>query len=69
MNIEYVLLTADDILLLCTSTEQVRRCIQIVKNWSRGNGMELNKNKPVIVVFANRKAHDLIYTALLIGFE
>ena len=47
---------ADDILILCESQNQIRKCIHIIEEWSKQNGMELNKNKSGIVVFANRRA-------------
>lgn len=56
LNIEDLLFYADDVLILCTSTYQVEKCIQILEDWSLKNGMKLNKNKSGIVVFANRKA-------------
>jgi urease gamma subunit len=56
MSIEDILLYADDILILCQTQEQITKCIQIVEKWSHLNGMELNKNKSGIVVFAPRRA-------------
>ena len=41
MHIEDMLLYADDILLLFDSQEQVRKCIQIVEEWSRRKNQEL----------------------------
>ena len=61
MSIEDILLYADDILLLCDSTERVRRCIEIVEQWSKDNGMQLNKKKSGIVVFAPRSAKNIPY--------
>ena len=47
---------ADDILILCETQSQIRKCVQIIEEWSQQNGMELNKNKSGIVVFAPRRA-------------
>ena len=43
MSIDDTLLYADDILLLCQTHGQIERCIQIIEDWSKENGMELNK--------------------------
>ena len=59
MSIQDILLYADDILLLCKTIPQVKRCIQIIENWSSRNGMKLNKKKSGIVVFAPRQAKDI----------
>jgi hypothetical protein len=64
LHVEDILLYADDILLLCDSPEQVRKCIQIVERWSKENGMELNKKKSGIVVFAPRLAKKIPYMKL-----
>ena len=59
MNIEDLLYYADDILMICTSMEQVRECIQTVEKWSEQNGMLLNKKKSGIVVFGNRRCRNI----------
>ena len=65
MYIEDMLLYADDILLLCDSQEKVRKCTQIVKEWSKENGMELNKKKSrIVVVFAPRSAKKIPFMKL-----
>jgi len=56
VSIEDILLYADDLLVLCKSQDQVRNCIKIIEEWSTENGMELNKGKSGIVVFAPRRA-------------
>jgi hypothetical protein len=56
ISTEDILLYADDILILCQSQEQVAKCVQIIENWSYLNGMELNKNKSGILVFAPRRS-------------
>ena len=61
LNIEDILLYADDILVLCTSIEQLRQCIKIIEHWSESNGMKLNKKKSGIVPFVNRRAHDITF--------
>ena len=64
MSIEDILLYADDLLLLCQTPGQMKKCIQIVEEWSRKNGMELNKKKSGIVVFAPRSAKTIPYMIL-----
>ena len=59
MSIQEVLLYADDILLLCQTPEQMRKCIQIIETWCQENGMKLNKKKSGIVIFGSRKDKDL----------
>ena len=59
MSIQDILLYADDILLLCETIPQVKRCIQIIENWSSKNGMKLNKKKSGIMVFAPREDKDI----------
>ena len=52
---EDILYYADDILVLCTSPSQVEECIQTIEEWSKLNGMNLNKNKSGVVIFGDRK--------------
>ena len=59
VNIEDLLFYADDILILCTSPNQVEKCIKIVEKWCTQNGMKLNKDKSGIVVFADRRAQKI----------
>ena len=56
INLEDILYYADDLLMLCTSEEQLKRVIKIITKWSEENGMVLNKKKSGILVFAPRKA-------------
>lgn len=56
INIEDLLFYADDLLTICTSPEQLRTAIQVIKEWSKNNGMLLNESKSGIVVFANRNS-------------
>lgn len=51
-----ILMYADDILTLCTSPHQLERAMTVIEDWSRRNGMVLNKSKSGIVVFAPRGA-------------
>ena len=53
---EDILYYADDILVLCTSPLQVEECIGAIEDWSKLNGMVLNKNKSGVVIFGERKA-------------
>jgi len=64
MSVEDILLYADDILILCKTVGQVKRCVQIIEEWSVNNGMELNKKKSGIVVFAPRSAKNIPYMQL-----
>ncbi|MDR3550464.1 MAG: hypothetical protein P4L31_03555, partial [Candidatus Babeliales bacterium] len=45
--------------LLCSSHHQVEKCIKIIEDWSARNGMELNKEKSGIVIFAHRRAQKI----------
>src|SRR5688572_15561259 len=40
-------------------SDQIKRCIDIIEQWSEQNGMTLNKQKSGIVVFAPRMARDV----------
>jgi hypothetical protein len=53
---EDIMMYADDILTLCTSVEQLKSCITLIEDWSKRNGMTLNKQKSGIISFASRKA-------------
>lgn len=59
INLEDILLYADDMLVLCTSPHQVEACIKTIERWSSENGMKLNKDKSGIVVFGNRKSRQI----------
>jgi len=61
INLQDILMYADDILTLCTSYKQLRDAIKIIESWSKRNGMELNKLKSGIVPFANRNARNIPY--------
>jgi len=54
INLEDLLFYADDLLTLCTSQEQLRLAIEVIRKWSEENGMLLNAKKSGIVVFVNR---------------
>lgn len=56
MNLEDVLLYADDVMTICTSMEQMKKCIEVIENWSKRNGMSLNKKKSGIITFTSRKS-------------
>ncbi len=55
LSLEDILYYADDLLVICSSIEQVRKIIHIISKWSEDNGMELNKKKSGIVVFGGRR--------------
>jgi hypothetical protein len=61
VNVEDILMYADDILILCNTPEQTEKCIHIIDAWSSDNGMQLNKKKSGIVVFAPRIAKQIPY--------
>ena len=56
VNLEDIMMYADDVLTLCTSLEQLRICIVIIEEWAKRNGMDLNKQKSGIIPFAHRNA-------------
>jgi hypothetical protein len=47
---------ADDLLTICDDEEQLKKAIKIIDDWSKRNGMLLNKKKSGIIIFARRKA-------------
>jgi Reverse transcriptase (RNA-dependent DNA polymerase) len=56
INMQDILMYADDIMTICSSRDQLNKAIIIIEEWSQRNGMALNKKKSGIVVFAPRKA-------------
>ena len=54
ISLEDLLFYADDILIICSSPSQLKRCIEIVNNWASENGMKVNKQKSGVVVFTRR---------------
>ena len=56
LNIEDILMYADDILTICSSISQLRRAIEVIDLWCLRNGMKLNKDKSGVVVFSARKS-------------
>jgi len=54
ITVDDLLFYADDILILCSSMEQLRTTINTLEEWTIANGMVLNKKKSGIVVFAGR---------------
>ena len=61
LSVQQILLYADDILLLCQTVPQLKKCINIIENWSEKNGMKLNKKKSGIVVFSPRNDKTIPY--------
>ena len=53
---EDLLMYADDILTLCTSNHQLETAVAVIEDWSKRNGMVLNKSKSGVVIFADRRA-------------
>jgi len=45
---------ADDLLILCTSSYQLRKYISIIKKWSIENNLSLNAKKSGIIEFFPR---------------
>jgi len=56
INLEDLLLYADDILTICSSVAQLELAITIIESWCERDGMSLNKKKSGIVVFAPRRS-------------
>jgi len=48
---------ADDLLILCSSTHQLRRVISIIKEWSHSNNLKLNPKKSGILEFLPRRGN------------
>jgi len=61
ISLEDLLYYADDLLALCSSMDQVRSVIKVIYDWSLRNGMQLNKKKSGIVIFAARRIQDIPY--------
>ena len=59
ISFEDLLYYADDLLALCTSIDQVKKVIRVISDWSLRNGMQLNKKKSGIVIFAARRSHNI----------
>ena len=59
INLEDLLLYADDILTICSSVAQLELAITIIESWCERNGMSLNKKKSGIVVFAPRRSKNI----------
>ena len=59
LNIKDILMYADDIMTVCASQTQLTKAIKVIEDWSRRNGMILNKKKSGIMVFASRRATDI----------
>ena len=53
INVEDIFMYADDI---CSSIQQLKKAISIIEEWSKENGMVLNKDKSGIVSFAPRSS-------------
>ena len=59
ISFEEILFYADDILVLCQTEGQIKQCIKIIEEWSKQNGMELNKKKSGILPFGPRRAKEV----------
>ncbi len=55
LSLEDILYYADDLQVICSSIEQIRKIIRIISKWSEENGMQLNKKKLGIVILGRRK--------------
>lgn len=64
LSFEDILFYADDILILCQSPTQIKKCIEIIEKWSELNGMELNKKKSAILPLSSRMAKDIPFMKL-----
>ena len=49
---------ADDILILCTSLDQIKKVAQVIRKWSLENNLFLNEKKSGIVPFQSRMGKD-----------
>ena len=54
-----LLFYADDLLTLSSNQNQLKKCIQIIEEWSNANGMSLNKKKSAIVTFSGRRKRNI----------
>ena len=64
LSFEDILFYADDILILCQSPAQIKKCIEIIEKWSELNGMELNKKKSGILPLSSRMTKDIPFMKL-----
>ena len=64
LSFEDILFYADDILILCQSPAQIKKCIEIIERWSELNGMELNKKKSGILPLSSRMTKDIPFMKL-----
>ena len=64
ISYEDILFYVDDILVLCQTQVQLKQCIEIKEEWTKQNGMELNKKKSVILPFGPRGAKDIAFLRL-----
>ena len=55
LHMEDRLFYADDVLLFTSSIQQTRKAIEVVEDWAARNGMNMNKKKSGIVIFASRR--------------
>ena len=55
-SIEDIMAYADDILILCTSIEQLKAVINVIRIWSTENNLHLNPNKSGIIEFRRKYA-------------
>jgi len=56
IDLDDIMMYADDILTLCTSITQLKNAIILIENWCSRNGMLLNKSKSGIITFSPRRA-------------
>ena len=47
---------ADDILIICENLETLKKCIQIIEDWSNTNNLKINKKKSAVLEFIHRKS-------------
>ena len=64
LNMKDILMYADDIMTICSSRDQLNKAINIIEDWTKRNGMMLNKKKSGIIIFAPRKAIDVPHMKL-----
>jgi uncharacterized protein (DUF2249 family) len=59
VDLEDIMMYADDILTLCTTPGQLKTAIKVIEEWCEKNGMTLNKSKSGIITFAARNAKQI----------
>ena len=59
VNIEDIFAYADDVLILCSSLDEVKRVIDFIRKWSLENNLFINEKKSGIVPFQQRRGKEM----------